>query len=154
MTRDKEAHHALTHSLHILEARTPWQRLVGLLGRPPLPAATALRLSPCRAVHSVGMRHAIDVVFVDRRDIVCAIRAPLRPWRAAWCLRAHAVLELRAGEVAALGIEPGTKLAQCTHAAQAVQAAQATRATQATQATQPDDHRTSSRSSNGGGQAG
>lgn len=100
----------MTHTLHILEARTPWQRLVGLLGRAPLPAATALRLSPCRAVHSVGMRHAIDLVFVDRRDIVCAIRTPLAPWRMAYCRRAYAVLELHAGEVAALGIRLGDKI--------------------------------------------
>lgn len=100
----------MTHILHILEARTAWQRLVGLLGRAPLPAATALRLSPCRAVHSVGMRHAIDVVFVDRRGMVCAIRSPLAPWRATYCLRADTVLELRAGEVARLGIRLGEKI--------------------------------------------
>jgi len=100
-----------THHLHIRNARTPWQRLIGLLGSPPLLEGHALRLSPCRAVHSMGMRHAIDVVFIDANNVVCAVRTPLRPWRAAICLRARAVLELRVGAVAAHGIQPGHKIA-------------------------------------------
>jgi len=99
-----------THHLHIRYARTPWQRLIGLLGSPPLPDGHALRLSPCRAVHSMGMRHAIDVVFVDADNVVCSVQTPLRPWRAAICLPAKAVLELRAGEVAARGIRLGHKI--------------------------------------------
>lgn len=101
---------SMTHHLHIVEARTMWQRLIGLLFRDPLPAGHALRLSPCRAVHSVGMRHAIDVVFVDKAGVVCAVRAPLRPLRAAVCLRAFAVLELRAGDVDRHGIRPGDQI--------------------------------------------
>jgi len=99
------------HHLHIRCARTPWQRLIGLLGSPPLPHGHALRLSPCRAVHSMGMRHAIDVVFVDADNVVCAVQTPLRPWRAAICLRSRAVLELRAGAVAAHGIRSGHRIA-------------------------------------------
>lgn len=100
----------MTHYLFIIEARTAWQRLRGLLFRAPLPAGHALRLAPCRAVHTVGMRHDIDVVFVDRLGVVCAIRAPLPAWRAAACLGAWAVLELRAGQVAALGIATGDRI--------------------------------------------
>ena len=100
-----------THYLHIRHASTPWQRLIGLLGSPPLSEGHALWLSPCRAVHSMGMRHAIDVVFVNADNVVCAVQAPLRPWRAAVCLRASAVLELRAGAAAAYGILPGDKIA-------------------------------------------
>ncbi|QEI07574.1 DUF192 domain-containing protein [Pigmentiphaga aceris] len=107
----------MTHYLKILHARTMWQRLVGLLVSGPLPIGSALRLSPCSAVHSIGMRHAIDVVFVDADNVVCAVRAPLRPWRAAVCLRAKAVLELRAGAVAAFGIRPGDKIEASENAA-------------------------------------
>ena len=43
------------------------------------------------------MRFAIDAVFVDRDGRVRRIVRELAPWRAAWCARAHAVVELAAG---------------------------------------------------------
>lgn len=44
----------------------PIARLVGLLGRNFLPVGDALFLEPCQAVHTVGMRFRLDLVFVDR----------------------------------------------------------------------------------------
>lgn len=100
----------MIHALHILDASTPWQRLVGLLGKPPLLPNHALRLSPCRAVHTIGMRHAIDVVFVDATDTVCSVTQSLKPCRAAMDFRARTVFELRAGEAARLGIVVGHRI--------------------------------------------
>ena len=40
-------------------------------------------LAPCTAVHTVGMRFAIDVVFVDRQGFAVKIVRNLRPWRIA-----------------------------------------------------------------------
>lgn len=102
----------MIHHLQLNDARSFRQRLIGLLGADPLPPGHALRLSPCRAVHTVGMRHAIDVVFVDEHGLVLAIRAPLRPWRATACFRARATLELQAGEVERLRIRLGDQVAQ------------------------------------------
>ena len=64
-------------------ARLPWDRMRGLLGRGGLPADEAMLLDPCAAVHTLGMRFAIDVVFLDRQwRVVRAHRAvpPGRWW--------------------------------------------------------------------------
>lgn len=53
-------------------------RARGLLGRDGLQGALVLR--PCRQVHTLGMRFAIDVAFCDRDGVVLRTRT-LRPWR-------------------------------------------------------------------------
>jgi hypothetical protein len=59
--------------------------------------SAALILTPCCSIHTAFMRFAIDAVFVDREGRVRRIVNELPPWRAAWCARAHAVVELAAG---------------------------------------------------------
>ncbi len=81
-------------------AKTPWARMWGLLGRRSLPAGEALLLRPCNAIHTLGMRFAIDAHFYDRQGrrvrTVAAI-APGRWWVwGGW--RAHSVLECAAGD--------------------------------------------------------
>ncbi|MBK8479796.1 MAG: DUF192 domain-containing protein [Proteobacteria bacterium] len=81
-------------------ALTSWQRLRGLIGRPPLAAGEALLLRPCAAVHGAWMRVAIDVIFLDAEGRVVGLVAPLRPWRQSGFLRgACAALELPVGTV-------------------------------------------------------
>ena len=72
------------------------QRLRGLLGRDGLEGA--LLLPRCRSVHTMGMRFAIDVAFLDRSGCVVDVVAPMRPWRLGHLrLRARQVLEAEAG---------------------------------------------------------
>ena len=76
-------------------------RVIGLLGTPDLRSDEALILLPCAAVHGIGLRCAIGVAFVDRRGVVLRVVDPLPRWGA--CARgAHAVIEARAGVLAAL----------------------------------------------------
>jgi hypothetical protein len=58
------------------------------------------------------MRFAIDAVFVDKENRVVKVAAEIRPWRAAACRGARAVLELAAGEAERRGIRPGVSLTQ------------------------------------------
>ncbi|MDA8346557.1 MAG: DUF192 domain-containing protein [Thermaerobacter sp.] len=52
-------------------------RLRGLLGRSELPQGAGLVIEPCSSVHGIGMRFAIDVVFLDRNNHVAyAMRLP------------------------------------------------------------------------------
>jgi len=83
--------------LTIRRADTFRARALGLLGTPHLEDSDALWLVPCRAVHTVGMRFAIDVVFLDKHGKVLRVVPNLRPYRLAVCLRATSVLELTAG---------------------------------------------------------
>ncbi len=84
----------------VLQARTFFARLRGLLGRSALPAGEALLLDPCRAVHTAGMRFPIDLLFLDRADRVVRVAEKVPPHRllvAAW--HARRVLELPAGVI-------------------------------------------------------
>jgi len=83
--------------LTIRRADTFRARAKGLLGSRYLDDGDALWLAPCRAVHTFGMRFAIDVVFLDARGKVLRVVPNLPPYRLACCLPAASVLELAAG---------------------------------------------------------
>jgi uncharacterized membrane protein (UPF0127 family) len=82
----------------------------GLLGRDSLDISSALVLFPCWAVHTIGMRFAIDVIFVDRRGRVLRMVTDLAPWRTAVTPRAHAVIELPAGKLRCQEVAVGDPL--------------------------------------------
>ncbi len=88
-------------------AGTSAARRRGLLGRDGLAEGEALWIVPCEAVHSIGMRFPIDLVFLDRRRVVRKVREGLFGWRLSGCLRAHSVVELPAGAVRATGTQVG-----------------------------------------------
>ena len=84
-------------------------RLRGLLGRPGLAAGEVLAIAPCSAIHTFGMRFAIDVAFVGRDGRVLRIDRHVVPWRVRWCPAARQVLEMAAGEAARLGLSVGLR---------------------------------------------
>jgi len=92
-------------------ADTPWTRLRGLLGRPPLGAdgQEALLLRPCGAVHTFGMRYPLDIVFLDKRGCVLGVHAALPPGRMRHCRGARQTLELAAGALARLQPQRGER---------------------------------------------
>ena len=49
-----------------LWARTPWERARGLLGRDGLLPDTCMGFARCRALHTIGMRFPLDILFTDR----------------------------------------------------------------------------------------
>jgi uncharacterized membrane protein (UPF0127 family) len=85
-------------------------RTRGLLGRQSLGKGEGLWIVPCEAVHTFGMRFAIDLVFLDRRNVVRKVRSSVRPWRLSGCLRAHSVIELAAGTLKSTPVHPGDTL--------------------------------------------
>lgn len=71
-----------------------WSRTRGLLGRPEDSSAL---LFPCGSVHTIGMRRAIDVIYLSRAARVVRIVSALRPLRASVGPRgSFAVLEVPA----------------------------------------------------------
>jgi uncharacterized membrane protein (UPF0127 family) len=67
----------------VRSASNAWERAVGLIGTPGLPAGSGLWLEPCSTVHTVGMRFTIDVVLLNKAGRVLAIAPnvpPLRPY--------------------------------------------------------------------------
>ncbi len=84
------------------------QRARGLLGRDGLEGAVVLR--PCRQVHTLGMRFAIDVAFCDREGVVLRTGC-LRPWRVSpLVLRSSFAVEAKAGAFERWRLEPGDEL--------------------------------------------
>lgn len=100
-------------SARVTETRQERRR--GLLGTSSLDGA--LVIDPCRSVHTLGMKFAIDVAFVDGDGIVVKTlhmrrhRIGLPVMRARWVIEAEAgafarwglrvgdVIELRSGEI-------------------------------------------------------
>jgi uncharacterized membrane protein (UPF0127 family) len=79
-------------------ARTAVERMRGLLGRRRLEEGEGLIFPSCRAIHTCGMRFAIDAVFTNGDGKVVAIMPWLRPWRVSRIVwRSQAVIELPAG---------------------------------------------------------
>ena len=91
-------------------ASSPFARARGLLGREALPGGEGLLFPRTRAVHTHFMRFPIDVVFMDRDGVVVRLVPGLRPWRAASCRRATAVLELASGECKRRRLSEGDRL--------------------------------------------
>lgn len=89
-----------------------WSRAAGLWAAPEGGVAQALELRPCAAVHTLAMRHPIDIVFVAADGRVLRTVPRLAPWRIAMLPQAAATWELPAGACALLGVRPGARL-QC-----------------------------------------
>jgi protein-S-isoprenylcysteine O-methyltransferase Ste14/uncharacterized membrane protein (UPF0127 family) len=92
-------------------AATHWTRLKGLLGTRSLEAGEGLWIRPCRQVHMIGMRYAIDVAFLDdERRVVHAIPA-LAPGKISPRVpAATSVLELPIGTIARSGLAEGARV--------------------------------------------
>lgn len=83
-------------------------RTRGLLGRDGI--AGALLLTPASSVHTIRMRFAIDVAYLDRRLRVLAVHT-MRPWRLGMVRpRSRHVLEAEAGMMAPWGLRPGASV--------------------------------------------
>ena len=89
-----------------------WQRLRGLLGRPPLKHGEGLLISPCRSVHMIGMKFGLDVVFLARDGRVVGLYEALAPGRLTrWHRDAFHALEVPPGTIASSGTSLGDRLA-------------------------------------------
>lgn len=79
-----------------------FSRLCGLLGTSVLPAGAGLLLEPCSSIHMLGMRYALDVLFLSWEDQVLKVVENMRPGgRFAVCSKAAKALELPAGTISA-----------------------------------------------------
>lgn len=91
-------------------ADTSSKRRTGLLKHAGLARGQGIWIVPCEAVHTFGMKFSIDVLFLNKKRKVLKIRADMGRRGIALCLRAHSVLELPAGTIAATGTQPGDEL--------------------------------------------
>jgi uncharacterized membrane protein (UPF0127 family) len=91
-------------------ADTSAKRRQGLLKHTGLEPGEGLWIAPCEAVHTLGMKFPIDVLFLDKKKKVLKVRSAMPRRRMAVSLLAHSVLELPSGRAAETGTVAGDQL--------------------------------------------
>ncbi|MBI3537138.1 MAG: DUF192 domain-containing protein [Chloroflexi bacterium] len=92
-------------------AASAWARLRGLLGVKSLARGDGLLLQGEQAIHTIGMRFAIDALFLDKNNRVVRIENAMPPLRLTpFVFRAAQVLELPAGRAAEIGTRVGDQI--------------------------------------------
>lgn len=86
-------------------ADTKATRSKGLLGRDGIDGAIVLR--PCRQIHTIGMRFALDVAFLDAEGEVIRIVRMRRHRLGLPVVRARTVIEAEAGAFGRWGLHVG-----------------------------------------------
>lgn len=87
----------LAGGLRVYQARTWATRRDGLAGLPELPDDCGLLITPCRSIHTIGMRFALDLVWLDAGERVRAVAHDVAPRRQRTDWGARAVIEVAAG---------------------------------------------------------
>jgi uncharacterized membrane protein (UPF0127 family) len=102
MTRDRRLaalrRRALPGGLTLLVAGDRRSRGRGLARLDALPAGHALHLERCRSVHTLGMRFALDLLWLDADGGLVRLDRGVGPGRLRTCLRARSVIEATAGD--------------------------------------------------------
>lgn len=95
----------------VVRASSAWSRTVGFIGRKRITPDEGMWFDKCCAIHTVGLRVPIDVLFLDRAGRVLEIAVGVPPARLAIvCTRAYSVLELGHGAIAASDILLGDQM--------------------------------------------
>jgi uncharacterized protein len=100
-------------AIRLAVADSHWSRLRGLIGKTSADFrdGQGLWITPCRGVHTLGMRFPIDVAYLTRDRIVLHVEHSLAPWRFAPVrLQAASVLELPEHTLRATGTTIGDEL--------------------------------------------
>ncbi|WP_034630516.1 DUF192 domain-containing protein [Desulfotruncus alcoholivorax] len=101
---------------HLKCADTFFTRLLGLMGtgKESFVSGMALLIKPCKQVHTFLMRFPIDVIFIDKNNLVIKTVPGLRPYRASPLVTgAAAVIELPRGTIEGTCTTVGDKLKIC-----------------------------------------
>lgn len=95
----------------VVRARSPWERMVGFMGRETVDRDEGMWFDRCWAIHTLGVRVKLDVLFLDKggRVLELAVGVPPSRW-AVTCPRAHSVLELGHGAIAASDVLVGDQI--------------------------------------------
>jgi uncharacterized protein len=94
----------------VLQARSPIERMIGLLKHQELSEEQGMMIESCKQVHTLFMKFSIDAIFIDKRGVVVGVEE-LKPWRFSkihW--RANSVIETPYGWAKRNGISVGEKI--------------------------------------------
>jgi hypothetical protein len=92
-------------------ADTWWERLAGFIPRSEVAPDDGLWFRDCWAIHTIGMRARIDVIFLDGEGRVVRTERRVKLQRPlVSCLGAHSVVELGAGALDGRDVLAGDRL--------------------------------------------
>ena len=95
---------------NVMCTSNPFERMRGLLGRPPLQVDQALLITSCSSVHTIGMTYPIDLAFLNKDWEIKKIVKSLVPWRMAWSFGSNMVLEMTPGTIKNLNLDIDVQL--------------------------------------------
>jgi len=95
---------------HAELAQSPLKRMKGLLGKKGLAPDEAIILRPASSIHTVFMRFAIDVIYIDRDNKVVKVVRDLVPYRFSAAKGAKTVIEMMTGATTTTDLQPGDQL--------------------------------------------
>lgn len=87
--------HCLWNDVLVMESFP--QRLLGMLHQSGIPRQRAYWFPRCSAIHSWGMRFAIDVVGLNKKQEIVAVYRNIQPGRVLHIPAAASVIECEAG---------------------------------------------------------
>ena len=90
------------------EAAGLWGSFMGLMFKRGIPPRTGLIFRPAMGIHILFMRFELDLVYLDKRDVVTKVRTRMVPWRLDFT--AAACIELNGGEATDAGLQVGDRL--------------------------------------------
>jgi len=88
-----------------------WRRLVGFLSQSNVKPDDGLWYDNCSAIHTVGMKECIDVVFLDENHRVMRVERAIPRYRVAVTYGARAVVELGEATLQGRDLLAGDELA-------------------------------------------
>lgn len=92
-------------------AETWWERLAGFIPKREISPDEGLWFRECWAIHTIGMRARIDVIFLDKDGCVVRTERHVHAQRpVVSCLGAHSVVELGAGALDGRDLLAGDRL--------------------------------------------
>ena len=96
----------------LIEADTFYKRLIGLIGKKEIKQNQAMLIKPCSSIHTCFMKFTIDVVFLNKFNIVVGTLENLAPWKLSGNVKnANQVLEMAAGAIDRLNIKNDMNIA-------------------------------------------
>ncbi len=70
-----------TQKIELIKAETFKQRLLGLIPMTKLDKNKLFLLENCRIIHTLFMHFPIDVIFVDKKNVIIKLMENLKPYR-------------------------------------------------------------------------
>jgi len=94
----------------VLVANSFLSRLIGLLNRSSLEPSEGMFFHKAPAIHTIGMRFPIDIIFLDASRRVTKVLQQVKPNRILPYIKSRYTIELAAGQSEEKRIQPGETL--------------------------------------------